>query len=86
MLHLLRSKGITRELVHASFNHPKVILAREHPEVGLAVADATIALAHRLDLRGVHLEDERTAVAVATVRLARLLGVDHCGLASQYSR
>jgi hypothetical protein len=47
------------------------------PEVAPLGADAALAVAHGLDLGGVDLKDKGTTVAVAAVRLGRLLGVGH---------
>lgn len=47
------------------------------PQVAPLAADAALAVAHGFDLGRLDLEDKGTAVAVAAVRLGRLLGVGH---------
>ena len=52
-------------------------LRRHQPLVAPLAADAALAVAHRLDLGRLNLEDEGAAVAIAAVRLGGLLCVRH---------
>jgi hypothetical protein len=75
VIHLLGSKRVVDKL--ALILDDGQGLLRHQPQVASLAADAALAVADRLDLGGLDLEDEGAAVAVAAVRLGGLLGVRH---------
>ncbi len=71
MVHGLGAKGIVDELSFILDDSQGLL--RHQPQVAPLAADAAVAVAHRDDLGSLDFEDEAAAVAIAAVRLGRLL-------------